>query len=229
MRASLPATRSARPRIAPGAPLASSAQPWAAPELRSAVVTVLDELGIAACVYGPQGRELHRSTRMREIVASTPDAADLLAAMRALARNGMRTLARNGSTSFDPSSDASRGDARDRDDAGREFPLRSVVLPPGAVGPGPVIVVELEPSRPALPRIDELVARCGLTHREAEVALLLALGGSDREIARRLERSPHTVRKHIEHIFDKLRLHSRKALMLRLSRATWASSERDEE
>jgi hypothetical protein len=29
------------------------------------------------------------------------------------------------------------------------------------------------------------------------------------------------VRKHVEHIFDKLRLHSRKALLLRLSEAMW--------
>jgi DNA-binding CsgD family transcriptional regulator len=220
MRASFPVTRSARLRIATGAPAAPISALRPTPELRSAVATVLDELGIAACVYGPEGRELHRSTRMREILASMRESASLLAAMRALARG------RSGQR--DPSSRAIERDARGQPDAATKFRLRSVALPPGSVGPGPVVVVELERSGPALPRIDELITRCGLTHREAEVALLLALGGSDREIARRLARSPHTVRKHIEHIFDKLRLHSRKALMLRLSRTTWASSERGE-
>jgi DNA-binding CsgD family transcriptional regulator len=68
-----------------------------------------------------------------------------------------------------------------------------------------------------LPTSDELVARCHLTVREADVALLLAVGASDREIGWRLEISPHTARKHVEHIFDKLHLHSRKAFALRLS------------
>lgn len=62
----------------------------------------------------------------------------------------------------------------------------------------------------------ELMARHGLTPREAEVTVLLALGASDREVARRLGISPHTARKHAEHIFSKLDIHSRKALALRL-------------
>jgi DNA-binding NarL/FixJ family response regulator len=217
MRAPLPSVRGMR-RVATAA--ASVAKPRPTPELRCAVAMILDGLGIAACVYGADGRELHRSTRMHEILASTRDAASLLEAIRTLACE--RSI---------PLHSSLRATASDPPDlaAGAAYLLRSVALPPGAVGPGPVVVVEIERSGPALPGIDELIARCGLTHREAEVALLLALGGSDRDIARQLERSPHTVRKHIEHIFDKLRLHSRKALMLRLSRKSWASPEREED
>ena len=70
---------------------------------------------------------------------------------------------------------------------------------------------------PSLPTSDELMSRCHLTEREADVALLLAVGASDREIGWRLDISPHTARKHVEHIFDKLQVHSRKAFALRLA------------
>jgi DNA-binding CsgD family transcriptional regulator len=67
-----------------------------------------------------------------------------------------------------------------------------------------------------LPTGRDLCRRHGLTPREAEIALLLARGASDREVAAALSISHHTVRKHAEHIFAKLGLHTRKALALRL-------------
>ena len=179
-----------------------------------AVTTVLDDLGIAACVFGPRGLELHRSSRMRELLSEEPDADALLLTMRALACD---LFDQRCEPSAIPVARAVREVAGVR--AARR--LRGVLLPSGSVCPDPVVVVELERSDPSLPLLGDLVSRCGLTPREAEVALLLAKGGSDREIARQLALSPHTVRKHVEHIFDKLRLHSRKALLLRLSEAMW--------
>jgi PAS domain S-box-containing protein len=49
----------------------------------------------------------------------------------------------------------------------------------------------------------------GLTGREIEVLDLLAKGAGTRDIARRLVISPNTVRNHIQHIFQKLHVHSR--------------------
>jgi DNA-binding CsgD family transcriptional regulator len=67
-----------------------------------------------------------------------------------------------------------------------------------------------------LPRVQRLIRGYGLTRREAEVAILLSLGASDRLVAARLGISAHTARKHAEHIFSKLGIHTRKALALRL-------------
>jgi DNA-binding CsgD family transcriptional regulator len=59
--------------------------------------------------------------------------------------------------------------------------------------------------------------RFQLTAREAQVALRLAHGDSDTHLARALGVSPHTVRHHAESVFQKLQVHSRKALALRLA------------
>jgi DNA-binding CsgD family transcriptional regulator len=176
------------------------------------VTTLLDELGIAVCIFATEGRELHRSPPMRDLLSAEPEAASLLAAMRIFA--GDELEARPHPTD----ATATRAPGA-RLAAWGGYRLRAVGLPPGEVGPGPSVIVEVERNGPPLPHVDDLVARCGLTRREAEVALLLARGGSDREMARALGVSPHTIRKHTEHIFDKLRLHSRKAFVLRLSDA----------
>jgi DNA-binding NarL/FixJ family response regulator len=51
------------------------------------------------------------------------------------------------------------------------------------------------------------------------VALLVAEGLSNPAIADRLKLSPHTVRHYVERVFDRLDLHSRKVLALRLMSA----------
>lgn len=55
----------------------------------------------------------------------------------------------------------------------------------------------------------------GLTPREAEVLLWVAQGKSNSDIATILEMSEGTVKKHLEHIFEKLGVESRNAATLR--------------
>jgi DNA-binding CsgD family transcriptional regulator len=69
---------------------------------------------------------------------------------------------------------------------------------------------------PALPDSEAVRARHGLTKREAEVALLLAEGLSNAEIAERLFVSPHTARHHVENVLSKLGINSRAAVAARL-------------
>ena len=57
----------------------------------------------------------------------------------------------------------------------------------------------------------------GLTHRELEIAALVASGLKDRDIAERLSISPRTAGKHVEHIRNKLGLRTRSEL------GAWAS------
>jgi predicted ATPase/DNA-binding CsgD family transcriptional regulator len=60
----------------------------------------------------------------------------------------------------------------------------------------------------------------GLTVRELEVAALVALGSTNREIAARLGVSPRTVDVHVEHILSKLEVRSRSQI------AVWAAEHR---
>lgn len=57
----------------------------------------------------------------------------------------------------------------------------------------------------------ERLEALGLTDREAEVLCWLARGQTNREIGGALHISPRTVQKHLEHIFEKLRVETRTA------------------
>ncbi len=48
-----------------------------------------------------------------------------------------------------------------------------------------------------------------LTCRQYEVAVLIARGMTNRQVAEQLVVSPHTIERHVENILDKLRLSSR--------------------
>ena len=78
------------------------------------------------------------------------------------------------------------------------------------------ILVLIQRLSPAVPACQDLRMRFGLTLREAQVARLLAMGRSDREIAAELNLSHHTVRHHGEAVFVKIGVTSRKALLLHL-------------
>ena len=95
-----------------------------------------------------------------------------------------------------------------------------------ALGDAEAAALELEAARgifeqlgaaPDVVRIDSLSggAGCdsahGLTKRELEVLRLVAAGKGNRQIAAELVISDHTVRRHLQNIFAKLRLSSRAA------------------
>jgi DNA-binding CsgD family transcriptional regulator len=56
----------------------------------------------------------------------------------------------------------------------------------------------------------------GLTSRETEILGWVARGKTNKEIAGLLIVSPHTVRKHLEHVYEKLRVNSRTAAVARV-------------
>jgi DNA-binding CsgD family transcriptional regulator len=69
-----------------------------------------------------------------------------------------------------------------------------------------------------------------LTRREQEVLSRIASGSRTPEIARHLFISPHTVRRHVQHIMQKLQVHHRLgAVLKRMRRPEPASSEDDAE
>lgn len=63
-----------------------------------------------------------------------------------------------------------------------------------------------------------------LTDTEREVSILVADGLTNREVARRLHMSPHTVNTHLRHVFQKLDVSNRAGLAVTVARSTHLSS-----
>ena len=78
-----------------------------------------------------------------------------------------------------------------------------------------------------VPDIEGLVNRFGLTQAEASVALLLARGMSNRDIARMLAISTHTARHHTENVLVKLHVHTRAAVGSVVLDAAWPGTPDD--
>lgn len=76
-----------------------------------------------------------------------------------------------------------------------------------------ILVEELRSSPPAIDRLVGL----GLTERQAQVTRLLACGKSSQRIARELRISTPTVRKHLEHVYDRLGVSSRSEAIARVN------------
>jgi len=64
--------------------------------------------------------------------------------------------------------------------------------------------------------LSDLQVRFKLTPKEAEVTRLLAKGLPNKEIAQQIGLSPHTIRRHTEHIFEKLGINSRAEVAIRI-------------
>jgi DNA-binding CsgD family transcriptional regulator len=73
------------------------------------------------------------------------------------------------------------------------------------VGDYPVVA----PETCVLPEAAELQRRFHLTEREAEVAVLLARRRTNKEIARMLNVTSHTAKRHVENVLRKLSVNSR--------------------
>jgi DNA-binding CsgD family transcriptional regulator len=180
---------------------------------RSALAYILDTLREPIAIYSADGEERHRNPALQQILNDEPEYTKLVSMMRALALDLMQ-IRRPPRKSGDGSLHATG--SRVVTTVQRRYTLRATYLGPGALSLGSGVLVALERGRPVLPSIEQLQESYGLTEREAEIALHLAVGRSNREISEHLSISAHTVRHHSERIFDKLGVHSRKALALKL-------------
>jgi DNA-binding CsgD family transcriptional regulator len=74
---------------------------------------------------------------------------------------------------------------------------------------GPTLLVTVQTAGPAPLSDDSLRTRFALTRQESRIARLIARGLRNADIACELSISPHTVRRHTESVFGKLRVTSR--------------------
>lgn len=174
---------------------------------RAEMSRMLDQLGQAILVTHSDGRELHRTSALAALLAEDACTDRILGELRRVASSVARAL----SGRHCPPAGMHRLQT-----ATAAYRIHGTSLAAGLLSRQPAILVSIERATPELPDIPSLVERHGLTTREAEVALLLARGLSNRQIAKRLRISAHTVRHHAEWVFSKLDIHTRKALALRL-------------
>ena len=157
---------------------------------------MIDRLATPVAFLGPEGEDEYCNRPLRNLLAAEPESGRLLSGIRSIV------------PSVGDEPPAVGAVSKTVDLAGGRYRLR-LGRPPRSVGRGWLVLVDrltLYPS-PAT-----LEASWGLTPREAEVALLLAKGTSNRDLAAALTISPHTARHHVQSVLDKLDVSSRSAV-----------------
>lgn len=159
-----------------------------------ALLCTLEALRVPFLIYGAEGREHTSASAAMLFTESAPTAAILFATDR---------VVRDIITRRNP-----------RLHIGAFELTHEVEMPTAGLRVGVYLLdVNLEPWR-AMVVINPLACGRtlpikGLTRRENEVALLIGIGLSTKEIAQRLGISPHTTRHHTERIFARLGVSSR--------------------
>lgn len=171
---------------------------------RDRMAALLDRFPAALMLVSAAGKELHRNLALARILDADPSVDKIVAQLRRAAR----------AVNHEEPDGFAFADQQISTSVGR-FQIRTSIAPQEAFGEG-VVLVALERTAVTLPSVETLQRYSGLTRREAEIALLLANGSSNRELAARLHLSVHTVRHHTESIFLKLDIHTRREIRARL-------------
>jgi DNA-binding CsgD family transcriptional regulator len=169
----------------------------------------LDAVAEPAVLFDADGRERHRNAALVRLLAAEPDPERVLVEVRALAASlGSLAAPRWGQAPAGPAAPA-----REVRTARGAYRLRGAVLPEGAFASAGSLLVSVDPAGVAsLPSPEAVRDRLGLSAREAEVALLLAEGLSNADVAGRLFIAPATARRHTENVLGKLGLSKRSAV-----------------
>jgi len=172
---------------------------------RTTLAQAFDDVDTGMAIFGSGGlREMTRNVRWTELLGEEPERDRLV---QAIARQaGQAGAAGNCLVESD----------REVALAGGTYRVSASRAAAGTLLPESAVLVLLDRLSGGLPTTRELRVSFGLRGREPQVALLAAEGLSNAAIAERLRLSAHTVRHYLERVLDRLDLHSRKALALRL-------------
>ena len=169
----------------------------------------LDAVSDPLAAFGADGRELYRNAALVRLLEADPEGDALARAVGSLGWTA-RDLARGPRGSLLPTEAVVRT-------ARGAFTLRTTALPPGLFGADPAVLVTVAADlAPEAPTPEAVRERTGLTLREAEVALLLAEGLTNAQIADRLFVAGATVKRHVEAVLCKLDVASRAAVAARI-------------
>ena len=167
----------------------------------SALRTTIDALPHAAALFDADGEELHRNRALRRLLDSERAAGRVVEALQSVA-DDVRPRQRSGPHVAAPQ--------REVDGDAVSYQLRACVLQSSTTD-APVVLVMVDRLSPFPPK-QVVEDRLGLTAREAEVAILLARGASNAEVADHLHISPHTARHHVARILKKLNVSTRSSV-----------------
>jgi DNA-binding CsgD family transcriptional regulator len=165
---------------------------------------IIDSLPEALVAFCADGEEHYRNQAFQNLPLGESGRAAVARASHELAAKVCQTL-----RATPPSQPLTA--QRDLSLPSGSYELRAFTTPSLLTRPGVMVWVERDA---LLPPPGQLEAHYGLTPRQAEVALLMAKGLSNRAIAERLVISPHTARRHAEKVLKKMNLSSRAGVAL---------------
>jgi len=180
---------------------------------RALLGAALDAGGKRILLCDTRGEPLQASAALERTLAADPQRPAIERTMQRLARATaeLRRGGNGGSRMIAETGERVISTVRGR--------YRMSVSLAGEPAPEPAgVLVLLEPEFQEPLADDELRARYLLTSREIRIAREIARGHRNNEIARRLGISPHTARRHTEHVLDKLGVASRAQVAERINR-----------
>ena len=165
----------------------------------------VERLPLPLIVFGPEAADW-RNAAFDRLEAAEPESGRLLSAAKNLAKD----------LAEDPAPSSGAGESLQRRcqvvTAAGSYEL--VALPQGSSDERVLLLVTR--TRLHLPGPRQLMARYALTARQAQVALLLAEGLTDKQVAARLGVSVNTARRHAEGLLRKLGVKTRGAVAFKL-------------
>jgi DNA-binding CsgD family transcriptional regulator len=159
----------------------------------------LDCLPLNLLYFDLHGERLHSNSSARRLLRELTDPQQLLDAVGEFADTLGEAAQVGGQTEWK---------AREHSLSVGRFLLRAGYVAIPLFGGQGFILVTIALQQAGLSS-SELQAAHGLTRQQARIAMLLAAGLSNREIAEQLSISPHTVRRHTEQVMSKLCVRSR--------------------
>ena len=179
---------------------------WALGALRQNAVSTLDALGVALSIHDASGRSVHRTPSFERMLAEEQAPAKLHAAVqRAVRKRSGEGRAVGALPRVTTPTHVYRV---------RSVSLDGLLVGNEASGHLGAVIVERLTTTPPSPA--EVGSCLGLTPAQSAVALLVAAGHTNAEIARLRGLSAHTVRHHIAQAFVRVGADSRSGLALRV-------------
>jgi DNA-binding CsgD family transcriptional regulator len=176
---------------------------------RAALGQLFDRIESALACFDASGHLVQQNSAMTTLLSAEPEHDRLLAQMCAAAiaiSGSLRGVTRR------VDRDIPAPPWRDLRTASKRYRLSTSLLPAGLLSPQPLVVAALDLVDRQRRSSRELQATYALTPREIEIAGLLAARHQTAEIATILGVSVHTARRHTEHVFMKLGVHSQREL-----------------